>query len=447
MKQYDLLVLGGGSGGMACARRAAQYGARVALIEQARLGGTCVNVGCVPKKVMWHAAEFADQAADAGGYGFSMTGLAHDWATLCANRETFIKRLNGIYERNLDKDGVAYIAGHAKFVDATTLDVDGTHYSAPHIVIATGGQSRWPDVPGAELGSDSDDFFEWPDKPASVAVSGSGYIATELAGVLNSLGVQTTLLLRKAHVLREFDSMLGERLIEHMRAAGIDVRIYSGVRALQSVGDGVQVQLEDGSELAPVERFLWAIGRTPNTGGLNLAQIGVETEYDGTIAVDAYQNTSVAGIYALGDVTRQAELTPVAIAAGRRLSDRLFNNQPERKLDYHNIPSVVFTHPPIGTVGLSEKEARAQHGDDVRIYTSDFVPLYYGVLENKVRAAMKLVCVGAEEKIIGAHVIGAGADEMLQGFAVAVRMGATKEDFDDTVAIHPTTAEEFVTMT
>lgn len=447
MNQYDLLVIGGGSGGMACARRAAQYGARVALFEQGRLGGTCVNVGCVPKKVMWHAADFADKAADAAGYGFRISGLEHDWAALCANREAFIQRLNGIYERNLDKDSVTWVEEHATFLDAHTLAAGGQQFTAPHVVIASGGHSRWPDIPGAKLGDDSDGFFEWREKPASVAISGSGYIATELAGVLNSLGTRTTLLLRKDHVLKQFDTLLGESLIEHMHAAGIDVRTHSGVRELSAVDGGVQAHLHDGAALAPVERFLWAIGRAPNTAGLDLDKAGVETAADGTVTVDAFQNTTESGIYALGDVTGQAELTPVAIAAGRRLSDRLFNNQPERRLDYRNIPSVVFTHPPIGSVGLSEAEARTEHGDDVRIYTSNFVPLYYGALEHKVRASMKLVCIGDDGRVVGAHVIGDGADEMLQGFAVAVKMGATKADFDDTVAIHPTSAEEFVTMT
>jgi len=447
MTNHDLLVIGGGSGGMATARRAAQYGARVALIEPHRLGGTCVNVGCVPKKVMWHAAEFAEHAADAVDYGFSLDCLRHDWNTLVANRETFIQRLNGIYERNLDKDGVEYIAGHARFVDSHTLEVNGAQYRAAHIVIATGGHARWPGVPGEELGDDSDGFFGWREKPRSVAVSGSGYIAIELAGVLHSLGVQTTLLLRKRHVLKNFDAMLGEQLIEHMRAVGIDVQMQRSVRALQQSDAGIVAEFEDGDHLPAVERFLWAIGRDADTAGLDLDNAGVRLNEDGTIAVDGYQNTSAAGIYALGDVTGQAELTPAAIAAGRRLSDRLFDQRPERRLDYHNIPTVVFSHPPIGSVGLSEAQARAAHGDAVRVHTSNFVPLYYGVQRNKVRAAMKLVCIGAEQRIVGAHVIGDGADEMLQGFAVAVKMGATKADFDDTVAIHPTSAEEFVTMT
>lgn len=447
MNQYDLLVIGGGSGGMACARRAAHHGARVALFEPQRLGGTCVNVGCVPKKVMWHAAEFAGQAAEAHGYGFDISDLKHDWAALCANRETFIRRLNGIYAHNLDKDRVAHIEGHATFVGAHTVAVDGAHYHAPHVVIATGGQARWPDVPGAELGDDSDDFFTWDQRPQSVAIAGSGYIAMELAGVLHNLGTQVTLLLRTERLLKRFDTMLGEQLLEHMRAVGIDVRTNCSTAELKTVDGGVQAQFTDGDSLPAVERFLWAVGRQPNIDGLELTQAGVDTNAHGAVAVDAYQNTSADGVYALGDVTGQAELTPVAIAAGRRLADRLFNNQPERHLDYHNIPSVVFSHPPIGSVGLSEAEARSEYGDDVRVHHSRFVPLYYGVLDNKVRAMMKLVCVGGDARVVGAHVIGDGADEMLQGVAVAVKMGATKADFDDTVAIHPTSAEEFVTMT
>src|SRR5699024_11214608 len=281
MAQYDLLVIGGGSGGMACARRAAQNGARVVLFESARLGGTCVNVGCVPKKVMWHAADFADKAADAPGYGFRVAGLTHDWSTLRSNREAFIQRLNGIYARNLDKDGVSWVAEQATFVDAHTLEAGGQQFNADHVVIASGGHSQWPDIPGTELGEDSDGFFEWREQPASVAISGSGYIATELAGVLNSLGTQTTLLLRKDHVLKQFDTMLGEALIEHMRAAGINVRTHSGVRALSAADGGVQAQLHDGDSLPPVTRFLWAIGRAPNTAGLGLEAIGVDTSTDG----------------------------------------------------------------------------------------------------------------------------------------------------------------------
>lgn len=445
---YDLLVLGGGSGGIATARRAAAHGASVALVERGLLGGTCVNIGCVPKKVMWHAAEFAQAAAHAHDYGFESVPSKHDWTRLVDNRETYIRRLNGIYDRNLDKSGVVYIAGEAHFVDSHTVEVDGRRLSAEHVLIATGGKPRWPEIPGAALGTDSDGFFTWRERPERVAIVGSGYIACELAGVLNALGSRVTLLLRKDHVLADFDAMLGETLIERMREAGIEIQMQRRTVELTETDDGIQAVFDDGDTAGGFDELIWAIGREPNVAPLGLEQIGLELNADGTVPADEWQDTPVAGIHALGDVTGRVELTPVAIAAGRRLADRLFGGMPERRLDYHNIPSVVFTHPPIGTVGLTEAEARREYGDDaVRIYTSHYIALYHGVLEDKTPSDMKLVCVGDEEKVVGAHVIGDGADEMTQGFAVAVKMGATKRDFDETVAIHPTSAEEFVTMT
>jgi len=447
-EHFDLIVIGGGSGGMATARRAASYGKRVVLIERGRLGGTCVNVGCVPKKVMWHAADFAEAASHAHDYGFDLGEIRHDWPRLVKNRETYIERLNGIYARNLDKDDVEFVAGDARFSGERTVAVGERELSADHVVIATGGKPNWPDVPGAALGTDSDGFFEWPERPAQVAIVGSGYIACELAGVLNGLGTKVSLLLRRDHVIKAFDAMLGDTLIERMKEAGIDVRTQCSASELSEDGDGIRVDFEDGGDSLHVDRLLWAIGRLPNTDGLSVEATGLELAADGTIAVDEWQDTSVEGVHALGDVTGGVELTPVAIAAGRRLSDRLFGGMPDRKLDYSNIPTVVFTHPPIGTVGLSEADARKQFGDDaVKIYTSHYVALYHGVLEHKIPSDMKLVCVGGDERVVGAHVIGDGADEMLQGFAVAVKMGATKKDLDDTVAIHPTSAEEFVTMT
>ncbi|GAB3673610.1 glutathione-disulfide reductase [Salinisphaera aquimarina] len=447
-EHFDLIVIGGGSGGMATARRAASYGKRVVLIERGRLGGTCVNVGCVPKKVMWHAADFAERAAQAHDYGFDTAVPAHDWGRLVGNRETYIQRLNGIYARNLDKDDVEFVAGDARFTGERTVTVGERELSADHVLIATGGKPNWPDIPGAALGTDSDGFFAWQERPERVAIVGSGYIACELAGVLNGLGTKVTLLLRREHVLKDFDAMLGDTLIERMVEAGIDVQMKRSASELVEAQGEIRVEFKDGGESARFDKLIWAIGRLPNTDGLGLEAIGLELAADGTVPVDAWQDTAVAGVHALGDVTGQAELTPVAIAAGRRLSDRLFGGKPESKLDYSNIPTVVFTHPPIGTVGMSEAAARAQYGDDaIKIYTSHYVALYHGVLEHKIPSDMKLVCMGDDEKIVGAHVIGDGADEMTQGFAVAVKMGATKADFDDTVAIHPTSAEEFVTMT
>lgn len=447
-KNYDYLVIGGGSGGMASARRAAKHGARVAVIERGRLGGTCVNVGCVPKKVMWHAAQLAHGFEDAADYGFRYDGLEHDWLKLKQRRDAFVKRLNGIYANNLANDDIDLYDGLASFTGEREVQVNDQTLTAEHILIATGGHPVWPETPGASLGIDSDRFFELEQRPQKVAVVGSGYIAVELAGVLNSLGSEVTMLLRRDHLLKEFDELLGNHLIELMQAQGVRLLFKTQAAELKQEGDAVRVVYEDDREDEQFDALIWAIGRGPNTQGLEIEQTGLEADSRGFIPVDAYQNTAVAGIYAVGDVTGAAALTPVAIAAGRRLSDRLFGGMSDRKLDYSNIPTVVFSHPTIGTVGLSEAEAREQHGDEVvTVYTSSFNALVYGVMDHKQQTKMKLVCVGDEQRVVGCHVIGEGADEMLQGFAVAIKMGATKTDFDDTIAIHPTSAEEFVTMT
>ncbi len=445
MKQYDYLVIGGGSGGVATARRAAEYGARVVLFEAGRLGGTCVNVGCVPKKVMWYAAGMAGTLREAAGYGFSLPPHGFDWRILKQRRDAYILRLNGIYQGMLEKAGVELVRGFARFVDAHTVEVDGKRFSAPHIVVATGGRPEIPDIPGAELGISSDGFFELEQQPRRVAVVGSGYIAVELAGVFNALGSQVSMLVRKEHLLRPFDPMIREELMSQMQADGVELKQRTQARAIERAADGtLRVLCDDDSELT-VDCLVWAVGRAPNTDRLNLAAAGIAPQAKGVIAVDAFQNTGTPGVYALGDIIGQAELTPVAIAAGRKLAARLFRGEADSKLDYECIPTVIFSHPPIGTVGLTEDEARRAH-DDVRVYTSRFTSMAHALSEHRPRTAMKLVCAGADERIVGAHVIGDGADEMLQGFAVAVKMGATKADFDNTMAIHPTSAEEFVTM-
>lgn len=445
-EQYDLVVVGGGSGGIATARRAAAHGARVALVEEDRLGGTCVNVGCVPKKVMWHAAEIAHSWRDGRGYGFVGDRARLDWGVLVARREAYIRRLNGIYARNLEKDGVEQLSARAELLDARHVRAGERTLSAAHILIASGGAPRWPQIPGSALGTDSDGFFAMDTQPKRVAIAGSGYIAVELAGMLQSLGTQVTLLLRHDRVLKSFDSMLGESLLQQMVGAGVEVRSPVTVTGLSESGKSVSAHFDDGGK-AQFDVVIWAIGRAPNTHGLGLERAGLDLDGRGFVRVDDYQNTNIDGVYALGDCTGRVELTPVAIAAGRRLADRVFGRRLDRHLDYANIPSVVFSHPAIGTVGLSEDQARERFGDAVRVYETSFVNLYYGVLDRKPVSRMKLVCTGPEERIVGVHVIGDGADEMLQGFAVAVRMGATKADFDDTVAIHPTSAEEMVTMT
>lgn len=446
MQSFDYLVIGGGSGGVATARRAAEYGAKVCLIESGRLGGTCVNVGCVPKKVMWHAADIAHRLHHADGYGFTLGKTDFDWGALKQRRDAYIARLNGIYADLLEKSGVTLVRGFARFVDDHTVDVDGTRYTAPHITIATGGRPVIPDLPGAELGISSDGFFELESLPRRAIVIGAGYIGVELAGMLQALGSQVTLLVRGDHLLRPFDGMLRDELATRMRDDGVDIRLGTKTSAIRRLDDGsLRVTCGDNCEV-DVDCVVWATGRRANTDALGLKATGIEMNDNGTLPVDAFQNTNVSGVYAIGDIIGKAELTPVAIAAGRRLAARLFNKKPDAKLDYSSIPTVIFSHPTIGTVGLSEEDARKEYGDAVKVYSTRFTPVLYAVTETRPKTSMKLVCAGADERIVGLHVIGEGADEMLQGFAVAVRMGATKHDFDETVAIHPTSAEELVTM-
>ena len=443
---FDLVVIGGGSGGLACAQRAAHHGAKAVVIEPGRLGGTCVNVGCVPKKIMWNAAGISVALQDAAAYGFGAARTEVDWLALKGRRDAYIARLNGIYARNLDKRNVELIRGAANFVDARTLEVDGARISSRHFVIATGGKPTLPDLPGSELGITSDDFFALEQRPARVAVVGSGYIACELFDAFRKLGSDVELFIRKDTLLNHFDAMLGEKLLTEMRANGAHIHTLVTPAALVNEQGKKTLVAVNGRRFSGYDAVLWAIGRGPNTSSIDLARAGVAQDTEGHVLTDEYQDTNVTGIHAIGDVTGRMPLTPVAIAAGRRLSDRLFGGKPGSRLDYTRIPTVVFTHPPIGSIGLTESEARAQHGDAVKIYLADFVGLYYAVTEHKPRSAMKLICAGKDEKIVGCHIIGDGADEMLQGFAVAIRMGATKRDFDETVAIHPTAAEELVTM-
>ena len=448
MRHYDYIAIGGGSGGIASVNRAAMHGRRCALIEAQELGGTCVNVGCVPKKVMWHAAQVAEAIRHYGpDYGFDATLNRFDWATLVKNRTAYIARIHASYATGLDKNKVDVIRGHARFINARTIEVNGERMTADHILVATGGHPLRPDIPGAELGLDSDGFFDLSALPRRTAVVGAGYIAVELAGVLNALGSDTHLFVRRHAPLRHFDPLLADTLVEVMRAEGPRLHTHASPTAVHKNADGsLTLELANG-ERHQTDCIIWAIGRAPHTAGLGLDAAGVAVNERGHIAVDKYQNTNVPSIYAVGDVTGQVELTPVAVAAGRRLAERLFNNKPDEHLDYANIPSVVFSHPPIGTVGLTEPEARAQHGDAaVKVYQSAFTAMYTAVTQHRQPARMKLVCVGADERIVGIHGIGHGMDEILQGFAVALKMGATKRDFDDTVAIHPTAAEEFVTM-
>ncbi len=447
MERFDYLVIGGGSGGLAAARRAASYGARVALVEAGSLGGTCVNVGCVPKKVMWNAAQVAEACQAAAGYGFDVSVRGHDFGALRQRREAYIARMREVYAKNLQRDKVALVSGRGRFTGPREVSVGGRSFSAPHVLIATGSAASIPDVAGAELGSTSDGFFALEALPKRVLIVGAGYIAVEFAGALAGLGSQVTVAMRHERPLRGFDHMLGDALRECMEQAGITVLHGVNVTKVESAEGGSRIAtLSDGSVLPPVDALFWTIGRHANVIDLGLEVASVRSDVTGHVSVDEWQNTSAPGVYAIGDVTGRATLTPVAIAAGRKLSDRLFGGKPDAKLDYEDIPSVVFSHPPIGTVGLSEADAREQMEQDVNVYTTRFNNMFYAVCEHKQPTCMKLVTVGREERVVGVHVIGRGADEMIQGFAVAVKLRATKADFDRTVAIHPTASEELVTM-
>ncbi|MDY6941426.1 MAG: glutathione-disulfide reductase [Pseudomonadota bacterium] len=445
---FDLFVLGGGSGGLAAAKQAADHGARVALVERERLGGTCVNVGCVPKKVMWYAAHMADQLEDAPAYGFEVKRPEFDWPGIKAKRDRYLQRLNGIYADQLDRRDITTLRGEGRFKGPNTLSVGEKIYTAEHIVIATGTRPNIPTTPGAELGITSDGFFELDDRPRRVAVVGSGYIAVELAGLLNALGTEVELLLRRDRLLRHFDPMLGETLAEYMAEDGIRIHHHTHIQQARRVSEQeIRIVTDAGDSFDGVNQLIWAIGRRPNVENLNLSSAGIALNAHHFIPTDRYENTNIPGIYALGDITGKSQLTPVAIAAGRRLADRLFGNQPDRHLHYETIPTVVFSHPPVATVGLTEPQAKQQYGEDnVRVYTSQFVPLYGAMLDTKRRTRIKLITTGLDEKVVGLHMIGSDVDEILQGFAVAIRRGATKAEFDDTLAIHPTTAEEVVTL-
>ena len=445
---YDLIAIGGGSGGIATANRAASHGARVLLIERdVRMGGTCVNRGCVPKKVMWYGAHLAHALADAPGYGFDVDVHGFDWHALVQKREQYIYNINNAYDRYLGGNGVTVVRGEARLTGPREVDVDGTRYTAGRIVLAPGGEPVVPDVPGAELGVTSDGFFEFEYRPKRVCVIGAGYIAVELAQLMAALGSEVCLAIRHDRALRYMDPMLQDRLIEALEGEGVDVKTFFDTVRLVREDDMIDV-IGDGDEvLEAFDAVVFAIGRRPSTAGLGLEAAGVKADARGYIPVDEYQETNVEGVFALGDVTGQAELTPVAIAAGRRLADRIWGGMEGRRLDYALIPTVVFSHPPIATVGLSEPDARAEFGEAaVKVYEAAFTPMYNAFTEHRTKTDMKLVVAGEEERVVGIHMIGRDCDEILQGFAVAMRMGACKRDLDDTVALHPTSAEELVTM-
>lgn len=447
MKTYDYIVIGGGSGGIASANRAGMHGAKVLLIEGNELGGTCVNVGCVPKKVMWQASTILETIErDASSYGIQADVKHVDFKELVEKREKYIDFLHGAYQRGLDSNNVEAIKGYARFVDSQTVEVNGESYQANHILIATGGKPSKMTIPGGEYAIDSNGFFALAELPKSTIVLGAGYIAAELSGVLNGLGSEVMWAYRKERPLRTFDKMLSDNLIEMYQEAGIHTYANFTASEITKNGDVYTVTFENGETLM-AECVLFAGGRVPNTDALGIEKTNVELDEKGFIKVDKFQNTTDSHIYAIGDVIGKIDLTPVAIAAGRRLSERLFNGKENSYLDYDLVPTVVFTHPPIATIGLTEEQALTTYGEgQLKIYRSRFTPMYFALNDYRQKCEMKLICVGEEEKIVGLHAIGVGVDEVLQGFAVAIKMGATKADFDNTVAIHPTGAEEFVTM-
>ncbi|KAH9907935.1 hypothetical protein F4778DRAFT_719703 [Xylariomycetidae sp. FL2044] len=463
-KETDLLVLGAGSGGLAAARKASgQFGANAMIVEAGRLGGTCVNVGCVPKKVTFNAAALSEAIHDAKAYGFSVQQTKpFDFTTFKQKRDAFVKRLNGIYAKNLGNDKVEYVQGWGKLLNKNEVEIslnDGTKITvrANKILIAVGGEpTKPPAIPGAEYGVDSDGFFNIDTLPKKVALVGAGYIAVEFAGMFNALGVETHLFIRHKTFLRTFDPMIQEGVTAEYERLGVHLHKESKQTKVEKDPNTgkLTIYYSDSTgegKLEGVDHLIWAVGRSPMTKGIGLEESGVKLTEKGHIVADDYQNTSVDNIYALGDVCGKAELTPVAIAAGRRLAERLYGGEQFRgaRLDYSNIPSVVFSHPEVGSIGLTEPEAEEKYGrENLKIYKTSFTAMYYAMMEpeDKAPTKYKLICAGPEEKVVGLHIMGLGSGEMLQGFGVAIKMGATKKDFDSCVAIHPTSAEELVTL-
>jgi len=443
MQEIDLFVIGGGSGGVRAARMAGASGARVALAEPGAMGGTCVNLGCIPKKLYGYAAHYAEDFEDARGYGWSGPAPSFDWATLKRNRAIEILRLNGIYEKLLASAGVDILRGRARFADAHTIEVDGARFRATNILIATGGKPLRPEFPGAELTLTSNEIFDVEPFPRRLLVLGGGYIACEFASIFRGLGSQVTLLYRGEQVLRGFDDDVRGFVAAEMSKKGVELRLNARLASLERGAAGLEATLTDGS-VVEADAVLAATGRRPNVTGLGLEAAGVQIDERGAIAVDDVFRTSVPHIYAVGDVVDRLQLTPVALAEAMVVVDRLFGSG-LRAMDYEQVPTAVFTHPNVGTVGLTEAQARAKFGR-LRIYRTDFKPLKHTLSGSTERTLMKLVVDDASDRVVGLHMVGADAGEILQGFAVAMKAGATKAVFDATLGIHPTAAEEFVTL-
>ena len=440
---FDLFVIGAGSGGVRAARMAAERGARVAVAEDAAFGGTCVNLGCIPKKLYSFAAHYAESFDEAHGYGWAAERPAFDWPKLKANRATEVSRLNAIYGQLMRGAGAAVIEGRARITGTHEVEVNGVRHAAERILVATGGWPVPPEVPGGDLAISSNEIFDLAQFPRRLVVVGGGYIACEFASIFNGLGAKVTQLYRGEQILRGFDDEVRDFVANEMRKKGVDVRVGVKVSALERGADGIRVLLAGGGELL-ADAVLYATGRAPNSRGLGLESLGVSLAPNGAIEVDEHYRTNVPSIYALGDVIDRVQLTPVALAEAMALVDELFGGT-GRRVDYTHIPTAVFTHPNIGTIGFTESAARARF-EKIRVYRTDFKPLRHTLSGHTERTLMKLVVDDASDKVVGLHMVGADAGETIQGFAVAMKAGATKAVFDATLGIHPTAAEEFVTM-
>ncbi|TIH08179.1 glutathione-disulfide reductase [Pseudomonas leptonychotis] len=442
---FDLFVIGAGSGGVRAARFAASYGARVAVAESRYLGGTCVNVGCVPKKLLVYGAHFADDFEQAQGFGWSLEQANFNWGTLIANKNREIDRLNGIYRNLLVNSGVTLLEGHARIVDDHSVELDGKRYSAKNILIATGGWPHIPEVPGHEHAIGSNEVFFLEQLPKRVLVIGGGYIAVEFASIFNGLGAKTSLLYRGELFLRGFDNAVRVHLQEELSKRGLDLQFNSDIARIDKQADGsLQATLKDGRVL-DADCIFYATGRRPMLDNLGLENTQVELDERGYIHVDEQYQTSTPSILAIGDVIGRVQLTPVALAEGMAVAKRLFKPEQYRKVDYQMIPTAVFSLPNIGTVGLSEEQAK-KDGYSVSVFESRFKPMKLTMTESQERTLMKLVVDTATDRVLGCHIVGPEAGEIVQGLAVALKAGATKQHFDETIGVHPTAAEEFVTM-
>lgn len=439
---YDLITLGAGSGGVRASRLAGGYGARVAIVEKSRVGGTCVMRGCIPKKLLVYGAHYADAFVDAAGFGWTIEGATLDWGTLIARKNAELDRLEGVYRSVLANNRVTLIEGTARLVDPHTVEVDGRRITAAKILIATGGWPVLPPIPGIELAITSNEALDLPATPPRIVIVGGGYIAVEFSGIFATLGAEVTQIIRAEQVLRGFDEDVRAALAEEMAKHGIDVRPHTRVTAIAPNGDGLRVALDDGSSVT-ADQVLYATGRAPNTRDIGLQVAGVALNDAGAVIVDDWNRTSVDSVFAVGDCTDRINLTPVAIAEGRAFAETHFNRNP-MQVDYANVPSAVFSEPPVGCVGLSEAQARTRGPVDV--YMARFKPLKHTLSGRDERTMVKLIVDATTDRVLGAHMVGADAPEIIQGVAIAVKCGATKAQFDATLAIHPTAAEEFVTM-